>query len=53
MRRSGDALLRRTRDVLAAALAIDDEELTSIIRLVDSQLDASISRLLGGSESDG
>ena len=51
--RARDALLRRTRDVLAAALAIDDEELTSIIRLVDSQLDASIARLLRGSESDG
>ena len=40
-------LAARTRDLLAAALRLPDQELDSVMRLVRSRLELSVSRLLG------
>jgi RNA polymerase sigma-70 factor, ECF subfamily len=42
-----EQLIAETRASLVAALGIDSEELTSVIRMLDSQIDLSLSRVLG------
>jgi RNA polymerase sigma-70 factor (ECF subfamily) len=40
------SLLERTRQVMASRLRVDDAELQSILRLIESQLEVSLQRLL-------
>jgi RNA polymerase sigma-70 factor (ECF subfamily) len=51
--RARQKLVDATREALARALRVDDVELASILRLVESKLDLSISRLLGADEGSG
>jgi RNA polymerase sigma-70 factor (ECF subfamily) len=47
--RSRQTILEHTRRALMQRLAIDDQELDSVLRLIESRLEVTLSALLGGS----